>query len=308
MDINFSLLKDKSIKVLGHKNADFDSMTSGVILDYIFKELGYDSEYVIEDGLLDPYFMEIIKKYNIDVHVGSKVAKDDVLFLVDHTADYENEIVGCFDHHPPVVNIKNNFVYLTQTSCAKIVCDFADELGIKVPDNFRLLAVYACYLDSLSFKSTKSVPSDLEWCRQIMKELGMNEEEVTIYGYCLTDLSQPYEDFAYTGLKTYPLNDGSKLKSSYAIIKDDNDLDLHKIIDILSKEIVGDVRAWCFLIHNVAHDTTTTLLIRGNGTNIVHSYDLLSRGKTVIPPTLVALNDNVEYHLQGEFESTYVNH
>ena len=308
MKIDLSLLKDKNVKVLGHKNADFDAMTSGVILDYIFKKLGINSEYVIEDGLYDPYFMEITQRYNIDFHVGNNVANNDVLFLVDHTATYENEIVGCFDHHPPVVEIKNNFVYLTQTSCAKIVCDYANELGIEIPDNFRLLAVYACYLDSLSFKSTKSVASDLEWCREIMRELGMDEEEVTIYGYCLTDLSQPYEDIVYTGLKSYPLNDGNVLKSSYAIIKDDNDIDLQKIISILSKDIVNDVKAWCFLIHNVAHDTTITLLIRKNETNIVHSYDLLSRGKTVIPPTLATLNDGVEYHLQGEFKSSIVKH
>lgn len=306
MKIDFSLLDNKTIKILGHKNADFDSMTSGIILDYILKKLGYNSEYIIEDGLVDPYFMQIIQKQNIDVHVGSKVSKDDVLFLVDHTANYENEVVGCFDHHPPVVNIKNNFVCLTQTSCAKILCDFADELGIELPNDYKMLAVYACYLDSLSFKSTKAVPSDLDWCRKIMKELGMDEEKTTNFGYCLTDLSQSYEDFIYTGLKTYPLNDSGVLKSSYAIIKDDSDIDLYKIIYLLSKDVKEDVKAWLFLIHNVAHDTTITMLIQHKRAKIVRSYDLLSRGKTVIPPTLDALNNSLEYHLPSEYDSEVV--
>lgn len=177
-----SLKQYKSIKIIGHKHADFDSMASGYLLEHIFLNLGLNAEFVLQDGDVDQFFKE---KW-IGRHKTWRKREADVLFLVDHTASYDLPVVGCFDHHPQLAPISQNYINEPKTSCAKVIYDWAESVGFDVPRSLTTLVVYACYMDSLSFKSTKARKEDLEWCREKIREYEMSEEEIVSFGYGLT--------------------------------------------------------------------------------------------------------------------------
>lgn len=276
-----SLRKYKLIKIVGHKHADFDSIVSGYLLEYVFHELGVNGIFVLQDEKEDPFFKEkFVGKLRIN-----KAKKDDVLFLVDHTDYYEQKVVGCFDHHPTIVDVEQNYVNKPKTSCAKLIYEWAEEMGVDVPRSLTELVVYACYMDSLSFKSTKALPEDREWCKDKIKKYGMDEEEVIQFGYGLTPKSKNCEDYVKTGLKTYRFGD-QKIKSSY-IVTDNDDNDFYEIQNILSKELNDNIVAWCFIVHNVNSDQTRILLItKEYCLSQTINGKLLSRGNDIIPAVM----------------------
>jgi nanoRNase/pAp phosphatase (c-di-AMP/oligoRNAs hydrolase) len=139
-----SLKTYKSIKIIGHPHADFDSMASGYLLEHIFVNLGINAEFVLQDGKADCFF----KQKWIGRHKIWHRREEDVLFLVDHTAEYDLPVVGCFDHHPELIHIDQNYVNEPKTSCAKVIFDWAESVGFEVPRSLTTLVVYACYMSN----------------------------------------------------------------------------------------------------------------------------------------------------------------
>lgn len=284
MNIEDIRVHSGKIAIVGHGCADFDAMTSGYLLEYVLKQLGIEAQYVLADGIEDEFFPDKAVEVGFHYQTVPAIPEDAVLFLVDHTAAYPNEVIACFDHHPTIVDIPHNYVNKPQTCCAKIIYDWAMDLSVQVPESLVKLVVYACHMDSLSFKSTKALPEDRAWCREVMSHYGMNEQEVVTFGYGVTNRNQDYHDYLMTGLKTYALGD-KKIKSSYAVVVDDSD-DLHKAAEMLRQELSDEVIAWCYLIQNAAADTTHVLLVGKNYYTIQSANRVLSRGKDVIPKVM----------------------
>lgn len=272
-----SLKNYNSIKIIGHQHADFDTMASGYLLEHIFIHLGINAEFVLQDGEVDQFFKE---KW-IGRHKTWKKKEGDVLFLVDHTASYDYPVVGCFDHHPELVHIEHNYINEPKTCCAKVIYDWAESVGFEIPRSLTSLVVYSCYIDSLSFKSTKARLEDLAWCFEKMREFGMDEKEVERFGYGLTPKTNNYYDYIHNGIKTFPFN--SKTISSSYIVTDNDDVDLEKVAEILRNELNDDVFAWCFIESNVKDNRTRVLLVTKEY-HLTQTVDkLLSRGKDIIP-------------------------
>lgn len=277
-----------NIKIIGHKHADFDSMVSGYFLENIFLNLGINAQFVLQDNEEDVFFKE---KF-----IGRKRTwrkrDDDVLFLVDHTAEYDLPVVGCIDHHPEIVHIEKNYINEPKTSCAKVIYDWAQSIGYLVPNGYEVLTVYACYMDSLSFKSTKARQEDLEWCKTIMKKHNMDENEVVTFGYGLTPKLENFSKYIKTGVKAYPLGDKT-IKASYIVVDKDEE-DENQIISVLRPELNKKIIAWCFIMFNVITETTRIFLITKDYCLIQTVDKLLSRGKNIIPAVmyfLTAKND-----------------
>lgn len=290
--INIEQLREYSerIKIIGHPHADFDSMTSGYLLQYILFKLGVTAEFVIQDGEVDEFFAQ---KW-IGRHSTWKKKDTDVLFLVDHTAKYDLPIIGCFDHHPELAHISHNYINEPKTSCAKVIYDWAESIGVEIPRSLITLVVYSCYMDSLSFKSTKARPEDLAWCREMIQKYNMDEDEVINFGYGLTNRNQNYHDYLLTGLKTYALGD-KWITSSYAVVADDMD-DLDKVAKELRKELSDDIIAWCYIQSNVKSDKTRIVLITSEYYLIQTVDKLLSRGQNIIPAVMefLSLSNNTD--------------
>lgn len=279
-----SLTLYKSIKIIGHRHADFDSMASGYLLEHIFLNLGINAHFVLQDDEEDIFFKE---KFIGRKRVWHK-RSDDVLFLVDHTASYDLPVVGCFDHHPEMVHIEQNYINEPKTSCAKVIYDWATSIGFEVPRSFETLVVYACYMDSLSFKSTKARAEDLQWCKTIIEKYDMDENEIINFGYGLTPKTSNYVDYIKTGLKAYPFED-KVIKSSYIVVdNDENDMD--SVANILQAELDDDVVTWCFIVQDVFNDCTKILLVTKEYYLIQTVDKLLSRGQNIIPSVMKFLS------------------
>ena len=281
IDLNILKNQKKEIAILGHKSADFDSIVSGYLLQYILSALNIPARFVLQDRFADPLFIEIANKLGFAYQWSYELNDDDVIFLVDHTDAYPQTVIGCFDHHPAVVPVETNYVNQPKTSCAKLIYDWAEELCLAIPDALTLLTVYACYLDSLSFKSTKALPEDKLWCQKQIQKFGLNEKELVRYGYGITDRSLPYSDYLKNGIKSYTIN-GKTVNSSYAVVEDNSD-DSDLARKYFLNELTDDIIAWCYIQSNVANDTTRIMLVTKDFTLTQTVNRLLSRGKNIIP-------------------------
>lgn len=285
MNINLDSIRNhERLAIVGHGHADFDAMTSGYLLEHVLRELDIPAVFVLQDGLEDEFFPAKAAEVGFKYEPVCGIPVDAPLFLVDHTGAYANEVIACFDHHPTIVDVLQNYVNQPQTCCAKIIYDWAISLGVEIPDTLTKLVIYACHMDSLSFKSTKALPEDRVWCREAMARFNMDEQEVINFGYGVTNRNQDYHDYLMTGLKTYTLGD-KKIKSSYAVTVDNLD-DLEKAAETLRQELTDEVIAWCYLIQNAADDLTHVLLVLEDRHMIQTVDRVLSRGKDVIPEVM----------------------
>lgn len=283
-----SLRKHNHLAIVGHGHADFDAMTSGYLLEHVLRELGISATFFLQDGLEDEFFPGKAAEVGFKYVPVCYIPEDVPLFLVDHTGAYASEVVACFDHHPTIVDVEHNYVNQPQTCCAKIIYDWATGLGVEIPDTLTKLVVYACHMDSLSFKSSKALPEDREWCREMMAKYGMDEDEVILFGYGVTDTSLDAETFFNTGLKTYALGD-KNIKASYAVTAGSIDEDLLLIAsasEYLRQKLDDKTVAWCYLTQNAALDWTHVVLIQKDGFVQGAVDRVLSRGKDVIPAVM----------------------
>lgn len=280
--MNFDILKTKkNIKIVGHPLADFDSMASGVLLEYVLKEIDIKSEYILQDGYCDPFFIETAGKLGIKTEFNSIIRDDDVLFLVDHTGKYSNDVVACFDHHPMLYMTTENYLNEEKTSCAKVIYDYALSKGLNISKEYKLLTMYSCFLDSMSFLSSKARPEDKVWCDSVIKEYNLNEKEIIMYGYGLTDKNQPFGEYIRTGIKTYDVGN-KKIKASYIVTAGET-VDTEKVNVELQKSLDDETIAWIFAVSDVTGGTKQIEYVSKEYHITVSSEKMLSRGKDIMP-------------------------
>lgn len=283
--INIESLKHKGlIKIVGHPNADFDCMVSGYLLKYIFAQLGIVSKFVLPDMNVDPFFEKVAHEMKFEYELCFNLRKEDTLFLVDHTSNYEQKVIGCFDHHPELVKIDMNYINKPKTSCAKLIYEWAEEIGITIPKDLTILTIYACYMDSLSFRSTKALKEDKIWCLEKIKEYSLDEKAIEKWGFGLTPRHQSYMDFLKTGTKTYYLED-KQVKASYVVVDSDEDC-LEMLRYVFAEELNDTVIAWCFIANNVVKEHNRILLVTKDFSLIQTTKKLYSRGLDIIPAVL----------------------
>ena len=153
------LAKGKRLKIVGHKNPDFDSIASGIILERFLCSNEIDARFVCE-SVSDTHAITALKYAGVDLSsYHGKIEDGDLLFLVDHhSTEYENFVVGCIDHHP--TEFKINFpIYVNHpsSSCALSVLRLAEKEGMIFDKNDVRLALMSVYMDTRSCKSTKFI-------------------------------------------------------------------------------------------------------------------------------------------------------
>lgn len=284
MNLNF-LKQFPKIDIVGHRNADFDSRLSCHLMKYILARHGIDAEVVLPDGIEDFYFEAKAKEFGFKYQDLTNFRDDSVLILVDHVAVYPKRIIACFDHHPDaipeVMPSIDYYLNTDKTCCGLLIYELFEKMGETFPDVLTKLTIFGCYIDSLSFKSSKALPEDHCWCKKQIQKFGLDESKVIYFGYGLTDRNLPFAEYIRTGTKVYEIGE-KHFGASYVVVEDDTD-DLTKIASELRSNLNDDMIAWCFIVSNVANDYTTIVLITNEYvlTHTVHK--LLSRGKDIIP-------------------------
>ena len=296
--MTFDGLKNyKKIKIIGHNLRDFDSMMSGVLLEFVLKKLGVNAQYRLIEDFKDEFFTKVRGKLGFDADFPIGIEKDDVLFLVDHTCDYDNKIVGCFDHHPKVSRNWDNYLNIPRSACAKVIYDYAVGLGIDIPKNYLIGVILACYCDTMSFITTKALPADKKWCEETLIKLGLDSREFEKRGYGITDKSLPFSDYIRSNAKIYNTAKGV-MKTSY-IVTDGCDFDAGRCVEEIKNSLGGEARLWCFISADVVKKHTAVYLITPDYHIFAEAEGILSRGKDIIPFVLNYLASENDGELTG---------
>ena len=204
------VIKDNNynnLVIKGHDNVDCDSFISCLLLKEILDKNRICSRIVITDNKIPKDTYEIIKEtLHIDMNqYKDKINEEDNLILVDHYEEInlKNKIIGCIDHHPIEKEIKYDYYMNTDSSsCGKLIFNlFSISEEINISKDFLYKVIISLYIDTCSFKSTKTLKSDELWSRTICKTFNFNEEYLYKIGLGLTDMNDSIENIINNGEK-----------------------------------------------------------------------------------------------------------
>ena len=188
------------------------------------------------------------------------------------------------DHHPTKQELPYLVKYCHTASTALLIYNMYKNI-YKFSKQEINLVVAASYIDTLSLKSTKTTPSDIVECKNLIAKYDLNKDEMYLDGLSITDMSD-LKACTLNGLKKYEINN-NRVYSSYVQVTED---DLNKIPLIL-KEIPCIMRNksvdyFVFIVTNVSNMTTKSYLLSKNfGSSIEEAeYNhIASRGQEIIP-------------------------
>lgn len=283
------LAKKKRIKIIGHKNPDFDSVASGILMEHFLRSNDVDARFVCK-GLSDRHATAALKYAGVDIcaYYG-RVEHDDLLFLVDHhSTEYENDVIGCIDHHPTTLDISFP-IYLNEpsSSCALSILRLAEKSGVVFDRNDVRLALMSVYMDTRSCKSTKFVSSDTEWIKETEEKYSFADELEAFeqFGYCMTDMSAPVEKISENDIKEYTFN-GERIIVSHvqALGGAENERILGEVFEYVERkrESIG-ARVWILMLSDPKRECTSLIRFDADGTHVRKHDRLLSRSIDVIP-------------------------
>ena len=285
------LAKEKTVKIVGHKNPDFDSIVSGILLGIFLRANNINAEFVC-DGVSDSNTLSALEYVGINVNDFCKgIKSDDFVFFVDHHSseyEFDNFIVGCVDHHQTnsAVDIPIYF-NAPSSSCAMNIFHIAQKEGFAFERNELKLIVMSIYMDTRSCKSTKFIESDREFIIETAKEYSF-EGELDIFerfGYCLTDMTKPIEKLAETDMKEYFFA-GNKIIISHLQVMRNPSVDgvLKEICAYATSECQkSGIGIWIIMVSDPNTETTEVIRIDGKSVENKRYTKLLSRSTDVIP-------------------------
>ena len=193
--------KEDIIYIVGHKNADVDSILSCLLLEKHLRMNNINAKALIIDT--DKESVNLVNKYFPDLLIEeTEININAPIILVDHYSDNRfRNIVGCIDHHPTAGKL-NYDVYINKnaSSCCKLIYD----LFIKNETKEDILMVlFSIYMDTISCRSDKFIISDKQFIENKKKQYGLSLEEYEKEGLCLTPLDAPIAEIAENGQKEY---------------------------------------------------------------------------------------------------------
>lgn len=286
-----------NITVIGHQNPDVDSIVSGIVLSKYLKYKGYNCSYIIPEQFIDKETSQILSKFGIDCNsYKNNIPNNSKLILVDHHETvYNGEVVAVIDHHPTIKNFDYP-IYINKkaSSTSKLIYDIIkkEDESFLTKDIIEQLIV-ALLVDTCSFKSSKTNPSDIPWTKNICSQLNLDFEKLKTVGYCLTDLKDPYIS-SVNGFKEFKYID-KIVKTSYIQCEF---FDFNKIndnINILKTKVKEDnIFMWVFIVVDIKNEKTLEYRIYSNKVDLLHHDFIASRGTNIMPTIELLINKKVE--------------
>ena len=281
----------KRIVITGHDMPDCDSIISSVMLSELMRRLGVES--VVKFGTEpDGVTRRLMNELGVlDGISFDGFALDDRLLLVDHHVTfYNNEVIGCVDHHttPPEPSFSFNLIEKA-SSCGRIVYDMAVSCGV-ADDWMEKMAIYSVYFDTQSTRAPKFEKDDLPWLKDGIARLGLDEAELTKKGFCLNSLDETCDTLATYAYKRYDFN--GRISASSCIQIDVNESGWEKvieqIIDFLKKRMEQtDEIMWALVANKPEIMRSDIYFLREGEVKCVNLDRLASRSKDVIPVAMV---------------------
>lgn len=288
MDLNF--LKDKNLAIIGHDNADVDSIVSGVMTEKLFNYLGINSRFLITDAYIETKISSILLKYGIDVSMYPSKITEEYLFLVDHHETQHCGIVlGVIDHHKSTNPIECPF-YINSTSASASMHVYRLMKYFNYPflkEDINLILI-AAYTDSCSLKSSKVMDLDRNEIEYLISKYNIDECKLYEDGLLIRKLFEmSIEDILNNGLKKYNTKD-TIFNSSYLridCISSLKEFELQIVLavrEFLSKQ-ENTISFWVFVFACIKDNKTVVLHISTTSVETYVHEGILSRGKDIIP-------------------------
>lgn len=291
--MDYKKLKEyEPIQIIGHDNADNDSITSAYFLQKLLKYKDIESIIIIPDEKIPEEFD--IKKH--DIKYNTVISDKNPLFLVDHKeTKYEGNVIGYIDHHENIVYIDGNNIIKPKSSCAKIIFDEMLEEGIELGEDDYYLVIKSMYLDTMSFSSQKASAEDKVWSDFYCEKYQFDRNKLYEEGLGLLntndiiseDLKREYKEFLVNG--NIIASSGIRLKQ----IPNEDEVEsminnLKYIKDLNKKDF------WLYYIICFDDKKTLSFLLSNDDVKKMYFDDIKSRGKDLIPEIIKLIPEKLE--------------
>lgn len=287
-----ALNTDETITILGHDNIDVDAFLSGILLSNLFNYLEIKNKFIILEEVKEGETYQIIKElFGIDMkeYYSEKEDSSRKLFLQDHYETiHEGKVIACIDHHPTSQKIEYPFYY-SRLSCSTsyMVYELMKEAGYEISAKEAKMILVSMMIDTVSFRSAKTVEYETYIAKQIAEEHELDYEEIEKYCLCLTPIEEmSYEEIVNNGFKYYNYN-GNKVKSSYVQLYSKLPQKILNILIDTIKELVEEenLQMWVFILFDCKENKTYEYRVKARAEECeVHKYGgILSRGTNIMP-------------------------
>lgn len=291
MRTTFDLPPDREILVIGHDNADFDSLAASFLLADLFCALGYTSRAVIPGGT-DPQAAEQVARYGYcPAGCQGQTHPDDCLFLVDHSrTSHPGQVVGCMDHHPVAEEPAYRYVQIeAASSTTRMVQKWFTRLNVPLSDAQLAMTVFSIYRDTQSLRSRKYDPADDAFLTQTIERLGLDREALTREGYGMADPTLPAGELAFRDMKvftygTYRVGTSALMASS---LPGDTEEEIWQLL--AARRAAEGLDLWIFMHTDPLSDTSQVYYLGQKC--VVKKYDfLVSRAVDIMPKVEIWLS------------------
>ena len=288
----YNTLYGKKITILGHDNIDVDSVLSSLLLSKVLTFLKIENEFLILEKVKeDDTYMIIKKLFGIDIKVYEQISEDSSrnLVLVDHYETiHKGNILACIDHHTTLKDVNYPFKYVKSSSAAAYLVYEIMNLARYVPSKEDVsMMIMAMLIDTVSFRSSKTVKSETIIAKNLAKEYEIDFELLEKYGLGLTDISNMTdEQIISNGYKWYNYTKSRDVGSSYLQLygMPPNKTLNHWLELILEKRKRTGADILVFLIFDVKESKTYEYIFTKDNTIEMYLHDgILSRGKDIMP-------------------------
>lgn len=285
--MDFNTLKTKQpITIVGHKKADVDSLISCYLLSKLLTFKGVKNNIKFQDSYREDDFEYTKIDYSL---FSDKIEETDVLFLVDHSGLYKNEIAGCIEHHPIIYKdlVGPNFIEDNCSSCSKLIYNIMMDEGMKEDKEIVFLTVLSLYCDTLSFKLRAKVKTEeVIWAKEKIKEYNFEESYFYDAGLKTTNLDRPLIDIVKNKYKEiYAPKTSQKIGSSCIVAEYLPETNI--IIKIIKKTIIevkeSNLDFWVSIFIELNTNRSFVVKIYRNGNYKIEYFNyIVSRGRDIL--------------------------
>lgn len=272
--------------ILGHQNPDVDSIVSGILLERYLNRFGYSAKFVIPDLEVDRENIDICCKYGINPRDYKDILPDDKeqkYILVDHfERAIAGQVVGVIDHHPTRKELSYPYYRNERaSSTASMIVKGREE---QFTTEEICLAVLATVVDTVSFHSSKTLPEDVIWVKDMVNSYNLSYSQLYEEGLCLTNICKA-DDFLWHGLKEYQFDDKKLASSSVLVLNPNNYKEMLSDAFLLIQDYVSDhnLELFALLIHDMTKFQSDVYYISSHKVEKEEFDHFVSRGSEVIP-------------------------
>lgn len=284
-------LRGKEITIIGHDNIDVDSALSGILLSKFLRYLRIDNEFcILEEVKEDDTYRTLKELFGIDLKEYQKIGENAErnFVLVDHYETmHEGNVVACIDHHPSSKSLNYAFKYV-RNSCATMYLIYELMMAWSytfMREDIRMI-VAAMLIDTVSFRSTKTVEDEALIARELSKRYRLDFELLEKYGLGITEITKMKdEQIISNGEKWYSYRRKNDVSSSYIQLYGMPTCEkIHYWLTLLSKKLYKTgADMLVFIIYDMKANKTHEYKILSGRTEMICHLGILSRGKDIMP-------------------------